>query len=128
MIKKLDNLIDAKLLELERLKEMMTKINVFDCFKERIQTSPSGDHLSDTIANIIDLEKEINEDIDQFVDIKKECMNMIDRLEDPKSIALLYKRYFEYKTFEQIADEMDLSTRWVIELHKKLMPDERVLH
>lgn len=120
-IKKLDAMIDAKLEQLSKLKELMTKVNVSDYHSDKVQTTHNNDQLCDTIAKIIDLERIINQDIDRFVDLKEECMKQVDSLEDPKLISIAYKRYFEYKTFEQIAEEMELSTFWVIQLNKKLM-------
>lgn len=119
-IKKMDVLINSKLLELERLKELLTKVNVAS-YEDRVQTSHMGNGWEDTIQKIIDIEQEINREIDRFVDYKKECQKVIDQLDDVNLIELAYKRYFEYKTFESIADEMHYSINWVFVLHRKLL-------
>lgn len=119
-IKKMDVLINSKLLELERLKELLTKVNIAS-YEDRVQTSHTGNGWEDTIQKIIDLEEQINRDIDRFVDYKKECQKVIDQLDDVNLIELAYKRYFEYKTFESIADEMNFSIQWVFILNGRLL-------
>lgn len=117
-IRILDELINDKILEIENLKTLVTKVNAA-CEGDRVQSSGSGDKLGDTVAKIVDLQKEINDDIDRFVDLKVECMNYVDYLDDKLLIGILYKRYFQYKTYEQIAEELDVSSRWVQKVHRK---------
>lgn len=120
-IKKMDKIIQGKLQELEQLNEMLTKVNVSDYTKERIQSSHEPDAIADVISKIHDLEREINRDVEFLMNLKQELMKKVDQLQNPLMIELAYKRYFAFKTFEQIADEMNLSVRWVLELNKQLM-------
>lgn len=121
-IKKKDSLIESKKRELEKLNELMISVKVSDYSKERIQMSHENDsQIIETISKIQNLEREIMSDIQEFVEFKAECMRMIDSLDNPKFIDIAYKRYFEYKSFERIAEEMDLSKVWVLELNKRLL-------
>lgn len=119
-IRKYDILIKHKLEELERLNELMKSAKVSDYTKERIQTSPIDDPLNEVCFKIMNLEKELSKDIEALCDLKKECLDKLDEIEDPILIDIAYKRYFEFKTFDKIADEMNMSTRWILELHKTL--------
>lgn len=119
-IRKCEILINEKIAEIERLRALATKVN--ECSEgDRVQSSGSGDKLGDTVSQIVDLQNELKEDIRNFMNVKKECMSLIDKLDNPLLVQLAYKRYFNYETFEQIAEEMDLSVRWVLKLNKKLM-------
>ena len=76
---------------------------------------PSG--FSDEINNAfilqeIYLEKEIDADLIQLTSTKKEIMAVLDQLDEPY-ISLIYKRYFESKSWEQISKEMNYSVRWI---------------
>lgn len=119
-IRKCDKMIENKLSELESLRELC--LSVTSTWKEDVvQSSGSGDKLGDAIAKIIDLQNEINEDVDRFVDLKREIMTVIDKLDDPCMIEILYKRYFKYEKWEQIAYEMNYGYQWTCKLHGKAL-------
>ena len=86
--------------------------------KERVQTSPSGDApYVRTVSRIVDLNRRIQEEIDDFVDRKHKIINQIQGLDNPNYIKLLFKRYVEFKKFEEIAFELDFTYQYTIELH-----------
>lgn len=62
-------------------------------------------------------EKEIAVDIDRLIDVKREVMAVIDSLDDPDEINLLYKRYFQYLKWEEIALKMHFSYKWIHRIH-----------
>ncbi|HAK44196.1 MAG TPA: hypothetical protein DCM59_17765 [Clostridium sp.] len=119
---RLDNLINIKQLELESLKSISTSISVNnDC--ERVQTSIKQDKIGEIIAKIIDLNNEINNDIDKLVDFKKEIMNLIDKVPCDDLRYILYLRYFQFKTWEKIAVDMNYSYQWVHKLHSRALSE-----
>lgn len=117
-IKLLEELINMKIEEIDRLRTIAQKITV-TAEGERVQSSGSGDTVGDTVAKIVDLQAEINTDIDRFVDLKRECMTYIDSLDDQILVGILYRRYFEYQTWENISFELNISRQWVTEKHKR---------
>ena len=119
-IKVLDELIHNKLLEVERLKALATKVT-YATEGERVQTSSCSDNVADNVAKIVSLEHEINDIVNKFINLKKECMDWIDSLDDYLVIGILYKKYLHYKTWEQIAEEMNISSRWAQEIHKRFI-------
>ena len=117
-LRRLDTVIDQKIKELDDLKVKSTCIGGFDYSKERVQTSPSGDApYVRTVSRMIDLNEEINRDIDDFVDRKHKIINEIQSLENTKHIQILFKKYVEYKTFEQISVEMNYTYQYIDLLH-----------
>lgn len=111
-----DTVINTKLEELQHLKELTTKITA------TLSNDPSSgthgqDKLGDAIAKIVDLENEINKKIDIFIDSKRCYMERIDKLQDHSQIAVLYKRYFDYASWEQIACEIGYGFRHTIRIH-----------
>ena len=118
-IKKCEDQIDNKIAEVSKLREMATSIT--STLKEDVvQTSGSGDKLGEAVSKILDLENEINAEIDKLVDIKKEIMGVIDALNEPHS-TLLYKRYFQFKKWEEIAIEMNYSYRQITRMHGRAL-------
>nr|DAO87965.1 MAG TPA: Protein of unknown function (DUF1492) [Caudoviricetes sp.] len=117
-LRRLDTVIDQKIKELDDLKVKSTCIGGFDYSKERVQTSPSGDApYAKTVHRMIDLNEKINRDIDDFVDRKHKIINEIQSLENTKHIQILFKKYVEYKSFEQISVEMNYTYQYIVLLH-----------
>lgn len=119
-IKVLDELKNEKLLEIERLEVLATKVNA-SSEGERVQSSGGSDKVADNVIKIVDLKNEINDDIHALIDLKKECESWIKTIDDNIIKCILYKRYFSYKTWEQIADELHYSSRWIQKIHRKFM-------
>lgn len=115
-----DTQIDRKLDELERLKAMTTKVTT-TITGDVSGGAHSQDKLGDAIAKIVDLETEINTTIDAFVDMKRRFLTYIDQIEDANQVNVLYRRYFEYQSLEQIAVDMGYTYRNVCYIHGKAL-------
>lgn len=86
--------------------------------------------MEDIIAKIIDLEDEINRDIDQLVDLKAEIVQSIKSVANAEHQTLLELRYLCFKSWEQIAVDMDYNLRHVYRMHdraaaKIILPSKR---
>lgn len=84
---------------------------------EMVSGSKSPDKLTDAVAKIIELQEQINRDVDKYVDIKKEATMLLAQVENPTHYKILNSRYVLYKTWEQIACELDFTYQWVCQLH-----------
>lgn len=117
---RLDNTVNAKLEQLELLKSLVTKVTS-TLVDDRVQESKSHDKISKLICKMVDLEKEITNDIDKLVDLKREIMHKIDSIPNEDYKILLTLRYLNFKTWEQIAVEMNYDYRWIHRLHAKAL-------
>ena len=116
----IDDMIDVKVNQVAQLRSLLEVGSVrYD--KDKIQVSMNDDKLADTVAKIIDLENEINADIDSLIAHKELARRMIENLNDDREKLILYKRYFERKSFEQISVELNYSWRQVHRLHGKAL-------
>lgn len=116
----IDDMIDVKVNQVAQLRSLLEVGSVrYD--KDKIQVSTNDDKLADTVAKIIDLENEINADIDSLIAHKELARRMIENLNDDREKLILYKRYFERKSFEQISVELNYSWRQVHRLHGKAL-------
>ena len=111
-IKILDAKIETKTEELERLRTLAEKTTA-SAGGERVQASGNQQKLEDCVIKIVQAQNEINASIDRFVDYKKEAMELIDRACDADCIKLLYKRYFSYMKWEEIAVDMNYTYQWI---------------
>ena len=73
--------------------------------------------LYDTICKIVDLEREINEDIDRLVDLKAEARRVINAVSDPDQQLILELRYLCYKPWNEIMTELGYSEPTIYRLH-----------
>lgn len=112
----IDMMIDCKLNQIVELRSRLTSIG-FATDDERVQASLKGDKIADTIANIMELEELVNDDIDKLTEYKLKAREMIEGLENNVEKIVLYKRYFECKPFEQIAMECNYSWRQTHRIH-----------
>lgn len=115
-----DSHINTKLDELQHLKEMVTRIT--PTLKDDVVSGGgSQDKLADAVVKIVDLEAEIDREIDRYVNAKQEISSVLDGIVDPDQLQVLHKRYVQYKTFEQIACDMNMTYRNVCYIHGKAL-------
>lgn len=115
-IRTADMMINCKLEQVANLTAMLSAGGVrYD--KEKVQSSSQGDLMANTIIKIIELEKQINIDIDLLIDYKTEARKLIEQLDNDAEKIILYKRYFDNKSFEQVSVECNYSWRHTHRLH-----------
>ena len=107
--------IQQKKEELESLKAAAENVTA-SIDNERVQTSPK-DRMPEDISRIVDLENEIREDTHRLIFMKDKIINEIHKLNNPVYIEILYKRYVEYKSLEEISVELSYSYIHVKRLH-----------
>ena len=116
-LKRLDTCIKQKMQEKQYLVLRSVSTVAPPLNHERVQTSSVGDKISGVVTSIIDLEKEIDAELDNFVNQKHKVINQIQGLSNETYVSLLYKRYVEYKRLETIAAEMNYTYQYVREVH-----------
>ncbi len=114
-IKELDMRIGHKLEEKQRIL----------CDAERI--TPAGasgggsggasDRIGNTVAKLMDLEAEIDKDVDRLADLRHRIIAEIHALHDVRYEKILFKRYVEYKSLEQISVEIGYTYTWTKHMH-----------
>lgn len=114
----IDTVINQKKQEVEKLRLIAESTPGIDYSRERVQISPSGDAPFIPIVNrILELENEINADIDELIEEKYKIIKQIQSLPDIRHVRILYKKYVEFKSLEQIADELGYAYAYVRSLH-----------
>lgn len=125
--RQLNDLINSRLVLIAELRDMTQPgSTAFD--NTRVSHSLNVTSLQDTIARIVDVEKEVDELVDQLVDMKDEMMRTILKLKNEKQQIVLIKRYLWFMSWKQIAEEMGFSRRYVLLIHSQaLMEMEAVI-
>ena len=120
-VKKLDLLIDAKTAERERLIEIATDISA---------KAPDGMPFSNTgtvnqkmqnaVVDLVVLEQELKSVIASYIQCKSEIISTLEKL-PAKEYGVLHRYYVRYMSYEEIADEMGISTVQVWRIKKKAL-------
>ena len=113
---RIDQRINSKLAQVMSLRDLLGKATGTLSGAPKAAT-PNPHSMEDTIAKMVDLENEINDDIDALVDLKAEIMRRIKRVENTEYQTILELRYLCFKRWEEIAVEMGYSLRRLYELH-----------
>ena len=125
-LKNLDNLINSKLLEKERLQALAEKVTV--ATSEKVQAGSAGG-TEDTVIKILELKEEINKDIDRLSDLRDEARGFINKLENEKYKSIISMYYVSNMTFEEIAENLHYSVGAVFSTHRKAVAEfEKIMH
>ena len=122
---RLDQRINSKLEQLESLNGLATKCTTTLTGMPK-NPSRSTSLMADAVAKIVDLQAEINHDIDLLVDLKCELVKLIKNVDHSEYQTLLELRYLCFKTWEQIAVDMNYSIDNVYRIHRKALSTIRL--
>nr|DAQ25822.1 MAG TPA: Protein of unknown function (DUF1492) [Caudoviricetes sp.] len=117
-LKTLDNMINAKLLEKERVRALATRVS--KNLTEKVQGTGKNS-MEDAVIKATELEEQIGTDISKLFGLKEEARELIDRIDDENSKIILSMYYISNATFEQVAENTDISSRWVRKIHGKAL-------
>jgi DNA-directed RNA polymerase specialized sigma subunit len=79
------------------------------------------DRMEKAIIKIMDMEKEISEEVDALLDLKNQIAQCIKKVEDIDCQLILEFRYLCFMSWEDIAAEMNFTVRNVHILHGKAL-------
>lgn len=102
---------------MERLERMRAKLEAGRM--SNLTGMPRGGALdwTETADRVIELEKRVNSRIREMVRQKQAAMDAIDRVEEARLREVLELYYLDGYTWEQVAEQMDMSDRHVKRLH-----------
>lgn len=78
------------------------------------------DALGETVAKLVDAEARVDAEIELLIATERAVGRVIDAVREPYR-TLLYERYINGKTWEQIAVCMNYNYRWVLRLHGRAL-------
>ena len=76
-----------------------------------------GDKMADGISKLVELRDKINAKIDAICQEKSIVMSNINKIHDSSYRTILYERYINYRTFEEISTMMHYSYFHTCKLH-----------
>lgn len=120
-VRKLDQLINAKLAERDRLKEMATDISPrpmdgmpFD------NTGVASRKMENAVVRLIDLANDLNKLVDMYTKHKEKVVKALEQL-PPNEYGVLHRHYIRYMTWDQVAEDMGYCTVQIWRIRKKAL-------
>lgn len=119
---RLNQRINSDLREVGELRQIANSISSPQTQQDRVQTSHTNSApFTNALMRIWEMENIIDSEIDRFVAMKNEIRRVIDDVKNEKQRMLLRYRYIHFDSWDEIADEMNYSLRWVHTLHRKAL-------
>ena len=120
-IARMESYIQSKKERLAVLKEMSSGISSpkFDDMPRNPNKGRS--RLEETILKYIDLENEIKEDEKKLEYEKLYLLEAIGRIEEPEYQTILISRYFKHQSWDDIAQSLFYTKRWIYSLHGRAL-------
>ena len=80
-------------------------------------THQTGDKLGAAVARLVDAESRVSDELELLEATEREVIGTIDKITDGTLHTLLYERYINGKTWEQIAVALNYSYRQTTRMH-----------
>ena len=109
-IRDVERNLNSKRDELEALRYRASGAGAIRYDKDRVQTSP-GDYLAMAIADIVEIEKQIEEDEASIEDMKGQAYAIVRRIELPEHRTLIEWFYLNGISMNETAERMNMSER-----------------
>ena len=114
---RIDHRINSKLEQIQSLRALSTKATATLSDTPQSKGTRNIHSMEDIIVKMIDLESEINTDLNRLIDLKHEIITVVKCVDNPEYQTLLELRYLCFKTWEEIAVEINWSIRQVYYMH-----------
>lgn len=109
--------IKAKKERLAVMKEMAGSIGSPEMSDMPKNPNHGTSRLEQSIIKMISLEDEISRDEERLRTDKTAALDLIGRIPNPEYQTVLISRYFRNESWENIADAMFYTERWIYKLH-----------
>lgn len=120
-VQRLQTIIEQKQERIKEIRESASTVRAVRFDLEKVQGGGHTDRIGEAVAKIVDLETEVEGDMMNLLYRQHEIVNQIQKVDNPLYMQLLFKRYYEGKDFQRITDEMRISYRYSLNLHKKAL-------
>lgn len=125
--KDLNDSINAKLEQVAELRRKAQTVCSGSSGGSGTHSSTPYDRIGEITARIVDMEREINEDIDRSIDLQREIRTAIATVPEARLRTLLELRYINCLTLEEIAVRMGYCYMQICRLHGKALSAVKML-
>lgn len=120
-ISKINCIINNKLSEISEMRMISQSISSVSS-GERVQTSPTNDKIGTICAKLDEMERKVNDLIDEYYEKKQHIIKQLESL-PLKHYKILYLCFVKEKSFAEIADEIGYTERHMSRLYSEALSD-----
>ena len=109
----------------KRYKEARLKKNKLEILEKHLSaTTRHNSDASDLIDTLIRTEyikhqiEEVKAKLNYYI---AELLNEMDKLDNTEEYDIMFKKYIQFKSWEEIVQECHYTRRWIIELHNRAL-------
>jgi hypothetical protein len=73
------------------------------------------------------MESEIDALVDELITTKRDVIAVIEKLDSPTEYNILHKRYIQFLTLQEIADDYNRDYGWVTTTHGRALKSVQIL-
>lgn len=77
---------------------------------ERVSQTKNVEYMADTVAAIVDMQKEVDREACEFLNVQREAMQFLNQI-PPEDASVLIRRFFEDKSISEIAQIFSITRR-----------------
>jgi DNA-directed RNA polymerase specialized sigma subunit len=119
----LDQRVNTKLEQLQILRDLSMKVSANLTVEKVAGGNNKKGHMENTVVKIVDLEKEIKEDVERSIAIKAEIMNTISQVDDPIGQIILEMRYINGKGWDEISSSLNYRDSSIFKIHSRALKE-----
>lgn len=123
--KDLNDSINAKLEQVEELRRKAQTVSSGS--SDGTHSSTPYDRIGEITARIVDLEREINEDIDRSIDLQRDIRAAIATVPEVRLRTLLEYKYINLLTLDETAVRMNYSYPQICRLHGRALQHVKMI-
>lgn len=124
-IRKLDKLIENKLAEVQRWKDIANNTTV-NMSGEKVQSSGNHDTIANAICTYIDLEREIRQCVDELIAKRKDILEVIEQL-NATEYDILHKIYVQGFTLQEVASLYERRYEWATTIQGRALKNVQTI-
>ncbi len=110
-VEMIDSIVQNSLIEQKQWHELALSITA-NMGGERVQSSGSKSRMADALNKCIDMESRIADKVDKLAAEKQDVVKTLERLDNPTEYNVLHKRFIQYKSLQEIADDYGKEYGW----------------
>ena len=119
--------IPNKLIEIEQWHDIATSITAV-MNSESVSSSGSKQKMADAVNRCLDIVYDLERQVDELDAIKRDVVHTIEQVRSTREYNLLHKKYIQFMSLQDIADEFDRDYTWVTTTHgRALRSVQRIL-
>lgn len=123
----IDSIVHNNLIEQKQWQELALSITA-NMGGERVQSSGSKSKMADAVEHCVDAEDYILRSVQRLKAEKREIVSTIEQVDSPTFYNVLFKKYVQYKSLQEIADEYKRSYEWIKSTHGRAVANvQRIL-